>query len=110
MKTAIKIGSKEVEMVANAASPFVYRQIFKKDFFSETQKPEVDVNVFVEMGFVMSLQASKHAGELMKTSLDEFYVWLEQFDQMDMINAMPAIGEFYTSQEKTTSVPKNEAG
>lgn len=110
MKTTIKIGSKEVEMVANAASPFVYRQIFKKDFFAETQKPEVDVNVFVEMGFVMSLQATKRAGELMKTSVDEFYEWLEQFDQMDMINAMPVIGEFYTSQEKTTSSPKNEAG
>ena len=110
MKKTIKIGSKDVEMVANAASPFIYRQIFKKDFFQETQKDAADVNIFVEMGFVMALQAKKSTTELMKTPVDEFYTWLEQFDQMDMIEVLPQIGEFYTGQEKTTTVPKTGAG
>ena len=109
MKGTIKIGNKNVGMVANAASPFIYRQIFKKDFIAETQKEPIDMSLFSEMGFIMKLQAEKPTQEVLKTSVDDFYVWLEEFDPMDLLNASVEIGQFYMGQEKTTSVPKNEA-
>ena len=110
MKGTIKIGSKEVGMVANAASPFIYRQIFHKDFLAETQKDPIDLALFAEMGFVLHLQNEKPTQEVLKTSLDDFYVWLEEFDAMDIMNASVQIGQFYMGQEASLSVPKNEGG
>ena len=110
MKGTIKIGNKEVGMVANAASPFIYRQIFKKDFLAETQKDPIDLALFAEMGFIMHLQNEKPTQEVLKTSLDDFYVWLEEFDPMDIMNASVTIGQFYMGQEATLSVPKTEGG
>ena len=34
MKTTINVGSKSLELANNAFTPILYRQIFKKDFFS----------------------------------------------------------------------------
>lgn len=108
MKGTIKIGNKDVGMVANAASPFIYRQIFKRDFIAETQKEPIDMTLFAEMGFVMKLQAEKPTADVLRTQIEEFYKWLEEFDPMDMFNAAVEIGNFYTGQEVTLSVPKSE--
>lgn len=108
MKGTITIGTKDVEMVANAASPLIYRQIFKKDFIAETQKEPVEMTLFAEMGFIMKLQAEKPTAEVLRTPIDEFYTWLEEFEPMDMFNATVEIGNFYTGQEVALSVPKSE--
>ena len=38
MRGVVKIGSVDVEMLANAASPILYRQVFKKDFLKNMQE------------------------------------------------------------------------
>ena len=38
MRGTVKIGGKEVGMLANAASPHYYKQIFKEDFLQRSQE------------------------------------------------------------------------
>ena len=34
MRGTVRIGQHDVDMLANGASPFIYKRIFKKDFFT----------------------------------------------------------------------------
>lgn len=111
MKGTITIGSQGVEMVANAASPHLYKTIFREDFLRETQNPDPDPTIFQKMGFVMALQASgKPTREILTgTTEDDFYEWLEQFEALDLIQASADIANLFTQQRKPTQVPKKKA-
>lgn len=111
----VRIGEKEVEMAANAASPFVYKQLFKKDFIvmlDKLQSGKLDdenANLFVEMGFIMAKQAeAPDISKLMQLKMEDFYKWLEGFEPMEVILASDAIARLYNGQKDATSVPKNE--
>ena len=41
MKKIVKIGNKEVEVVANAASPYLYKGLFREDFLLKIQDKEL---------------------------------------------------------------------
>ena len=111
MRRTITIGSEQVEMAANAASPFVYHKIFGKDFLKITQKDPDNTEVYGEMAFVMTKQAEIGELEMMKGAVTEtdFITWLTKFDPMDMIDAMPQVVSLYVDQRKGTAVPKPEA-
>lgn len=104
----IKIGSEEVGMTANAASPFLYRNIFHEDFLRETQKKDFDPEIMVKMGFVMAMQNAKPMNEVSKLTESAFYEWLEQFEPMDVMMASGDISNLYMGQTVKTSSPKNE--
>ena len=107
MKGTIKLGLTDVEMVANAASPYVYRSIFKEDFLAKIREPEPDTDLFQKMGFVMMNQAkTAKMSELMNISVDAYYEWLVQFDPLDIINATEEISNLYLAQTTTLSSPK----
>ena len=105
----VKIGDKKVKMLANAATPFWFNQIFHEDFFTATQDMSQDstgvtVNVFARMAFVMAKQAGK--GDMKKVNEGQFMDWLAEFEAMDLPNAMPEIIELYTAQTKGTATAK----
>lgn len=104
----IKIGSEEVGMTANAASPFLYRNIFHEDFLRETQKKDFDPEIMVKMGFVMAMQNAKPMSEVSKLTESAFYEWLEKFEPLDAIMASADISNLYMGQTAKTSSPKNE--
>lgn len=106
MKGTIKIGSYEVGMSANAASPYFFKQIFGQDFFRESQKADFDSEIFQKMAFVMAMQDIKTMPEMLKLNQESYIEWLLQFDPMDILNAVGDIAEFYIGQKKTTSTPK----
>lgn len=108
MNGIVKIGSVDVGMTANAASPFIYRQIFHEDFLRETQKKDFDPSIMVKMGFVMAMQDSKPMSELMKLKEESFYTWLEGFEPLDVMMASADISNLYMGQTVKTSDPKNE--
>lgn len=108
MNGIVKIGSKDVGMSANAASPFIYRQIFHEDFLKETQKPEFDPSIMVKMGFVMAMQNEKTMAELMKLKEEAFYEWLEGFEPLDVMMASADISNLYMGQTVKTSSPKKQ--
>lgn len=103
----VKIGQREVEMAANAASPYVYKLIFREDFLLQTQQKEVSPDIFEKMGFVMAKQAE--AGtleELRKLTEEDFYEWLSGFEAMDLLEATAQIMDLYAKNEEKTSIPK----
>ena len=105
----VKIGNKEVKMVANAASCYVYRQLFKEDFLLKTQEKTPDPDIFQKMGFVMAKQAETNKmSDLMKIPIDEYYEWLMQFEPLDVITAAGEISNLYMGQSEQLSVPKTE--
>ena len=107
MYGSIKIGNKEIEMLANGATPFWFNQIFHEDFFTEAGKlgsDGVTANVFTRVAFVMAMQAAEK--DMKKVNEGQFMKWLEQFDAMDLPNALPDVLEFYQKQSKGTATAK----
>lgn len=108
MRGVINIGDKSVEMVANGATPFLYKRVFRRDFLSATQK-EDDLDVYTELGFIMAMQAEKPTSELINSlSIDDFYEWVVNFEAMDMVNHVTEIFELYQAQSFTTSKSKKK--
>lgn len=107
----VKIGGKDVDMLANAASPVIYRRIFQKDFLLQMDpKGEIDTNALSEMGYVMSLQTQMTFKEIVDTiSQDDYYIWLEQFEAFDVMMASNAIFALFKGQEKTLVSQKKRA-
>lgn len=116
MRGTVKIGSVEVGMLANAASPVIYKQIFKEDFLKimnelQTAGNEVEgVNLFGKMGFVMAMQDSKRLEELMSVSFNDYVKWLTQFEPNDLLMAAVDIATLYNKQETALSKEKKEEG
>lgn len=106
----VHIGEKEIEMVANAASPYIYRQVFHEDFLKKIQEKDVDPDLFVKMGYIMSKQAEAGAkmSDLMKLTIDGFYSWLFEFEAMDVLTASAEISNIYLGQTGELSTPKTE--
>lgn len=110
MHGVVKIGSVEVGMTANAASPYLYKQIFHTDFLQETQKKDLDTSIFAQMGFIMAKQAeTDKISELLKLNESAYIEWLIQFEPLALIEAANDIMNLYMGQTVTSSVPKNEA-
>lgn len=106
----IKIGEAEMDMVANAATPYWFNQVFHEDFFVKSQEftdgnEGGAVDLFSKMGYIMKNQAE--GADLRKLTLDGYLEWLEQFEVMDMALASADIAMLYAGQTKTTSKAKN---
>ena len=112
MYRVIKIGEKEVEMVANAATVYRYKQIFHEDYFKRINSKDNDgygnLEIFGRMGFVMAMQAQEK--DLAKLNEESFFAWLEQFNPMDVNLAVDAIAKLLNGSSEGTSSPKKEAG
>lgn len=109
MKGNVKIGKQDVEMVANAFTPVLFQKLFHKDFLMESQKKDINLTLFQELGFVMAQQATdKTTKELVELSLDDYYAWLEEFEAMDIMNAVQDIFALYSGQTAITSKPKKK--
>ena len=109
MRGTVKIGDKDVEMLANAASPYLYSQLFHEDFLQIIQQPSPSPNVFEKMGYVLSCQATMKTEDIFRgLKIDDFYRWLEKFEPMDILQATKEIAELYTGQEVQLSSPKGK--
>ena len=111
MYRVIKIGEKDVEMVANAATPYRFKQIFRKDYFrytvSEDRDGAEDMDVMARMAYIMAMQAAK--ADMAKLNEDTFLEWMEQFGVMDVIGAVADIMDMINGNSAEKSTPKAEA-
>lgn len=112
MYQVIKIGEKDVEMVANAATVYRYKQIFHEDYFVRINAKDNDgfsnLEIFTRMGFVMAMQAEKK--NMAKLNEENFFEWLEQFNPMDVNLAVDAIARLLNGSSEGTADPKKESG
>ena len=107
MRGTVNISNIDVEMAANAATPFVYKTLFHEDLLVLFQSPNPSPDLFTKLGYVMAMQAQKPTTELMKLTMDGFYQWCEQFESIDIIQASGDIAAIYTHQTEKSSVPKS---
>ena len=108
MQRTITIDGHEVTMVANGATPRIYRQMFGSDLLvsirkAVSEKGEVgNVEVFENLAFCMARQ-----GGLAETDID---TWLGGFSSsMAILNAIPEIMELWRGNESTSVLPKKKS-
>ena len=105
MYKKVNIDGKEVELVANAATPFRFRQVFKKDLFSilgnETKAQTEGVEAVTQLAYIMSKQAEK--ADMDKLNEDEFINWLEGFGPMAFVHSAETILNVYMDSTDETS-------
>ena len=107
MEKVIKIGTKDVTLAANAATPIRFRNIFGKDLLTiiseGTSSESVNMNVASEvapqLAFLMAKTAEK--ADMTKLNEDKLLEWLEQFEAMDVINATEQIFQVYFGDSET---------
>ena len=107
MTNTINIGGKDIEMTANAATPYRYTQLFHEDFFARISDTVTDASatdLFTKLAFVMASQAAK--ADFTKLTIDSFYVWLEQFNANDLIEKLDEISGVYSGTSETVADPK----
>lgn len=107
MKKTINIDGKELEFAANAATPFRFRQIFKKDLFSilgnEKKAQEEGIDTVAELAFVMNKQAEK--ADMAQLNEESFIEWLEQFGSMAFMETAEEILNVYLDTTASTAKP-----
>lgn len=105
----IKIGDKNVSLLANGSTPIRYRQLFHKDIITKMNEgPNADdaVEMASELAFIMSRSAEK--ADMNTLNIDDYYEWLEQFETFDIVTASDEIFSVYVGQEVTTSTAKKK--
>ena len=110
MITNIKVGGDELSLIANAATPFRFKQIFGTDlltvFHTTTKSEENNMilsEVVTQLAYVMSKQAEK--ADMNHLSIDDFYAWLENYEPMDFI----MMGEEIINAYMTSTIPTSTA-
>lgn len=108
MQKTVKIDGKEIPMVANGATPRIYRRMFGSDLLTtlhnavSNEGEVLDVEVFENLAFCMAKQAG--AAE------EDIDTWLSSFDSsMAIINAVGEIMAVWRGNEATTSRAKKKA-
>lgn len=107
MEKVVKIGTKDVALSANAATPIRFRNIFGKDLLtivSEGTSPEgidmkVASEVAPELAFIMAKSAEK--ADMSKLNEAKMIEWLELFEPMDFIDATEEIFSVYFGDSET---------
>lgn len=105
----ITIGEKTIEVKATGSTPVYYNQVFHADFFTESQGMGEDnagltIDVFMRLAFIMSKQAE--GKDMSKVNEGQFMKWLDEFEPMDLPNAMPQVVDFYMGNATGTAKPK----
>ena len=109
MYKTIMIGSKEVNMQSNAATPFRFKNIFGLDLLKIfTNASEENISTQLEAGQMLAFVMAKQAEgvDMNKLNVDHFYTWLEDYSSNDMYDALEAIIEVWQSSGKTSSTAK----
>lgn len=114
MYRVVKIGDKEVPMLAMASVDIYYKQIFGEDILKiMTDEEKFDtadrVNAIQRMGFVMAKSAElRDRRQMMRLNTDSYLDWLDQFPRGDLITAFEAIQALYLGQALTESTEKKQ--
>ena len=112
MTETVKIGEHDVELRADGATPFLYKQAFKKDIikmFTEAQNDISNVtDISAELGFIMAQQAKSPDPLKVDISHGAFMNWLMQFEAMDLNVAGMDIINVYLGSYRTDSVAKKK--
>ena len=107
MEKTVNIGGKEYKLVANGATPRVYRGLFKKDVFNGmqnavTSKGEIlDSEVFENLAFCMAVQGGSLS---IGTKIED---WLAEMESpMSIVEVAAEVMELWSETTATTNNEK----
>ena len=113
MYGVVKIGDKEVPMLATASVDIYYKRVFREDplsvMTSKTADDGTKTRVAFGMGFIMAKFAElKDRRRMMELNEDAYIEWLDQFDYGDFVSATSDIIGIYYGQRFSTAKEKKE--
>ena len=112
MYAVVKIGDKDVPMLAMASVDEYYKKIFNEDPLSAMTAKDsgIRTRMFYKMGFVMAKFAElKDRKKMIRLTEDDYIDWLDLFDSGEYRDAISKIGDVYIGNQKVTSREKKEA-
>jgi hypothetical protein len=108
MRGTITFGDKPTELVANGATPVLYKRVFRRDFLNSANKAD-DMDIYVELAFIMAKQAEKPLAELINgLKYEDYLEWVQNFEAMDIISKVTDVFALYQGQAVQTSVSKKK--
>lgn len=120
MRGYVILGDKNVELSASAATPYLYKQLFKSDLLidikklrdSSDDKIEVagtTIDLFQQLTYIMYLEANFKVEELYhRMNVQEYIRFLMDIDNNAIIQKAREILAIYNGNSKTLSEAKNE--
>lgn len=112
MFRTIKVGEKEVPMLANAATPIRYRQVFGKNllsyFMGESSNSELAA-VTGELAYIMARAGD--GADMNRLNIDDYIEWLEGFEAAAWIDpeVVPqVVGLYLNNMDGLSSAKKNQ--
>ena len=111
MYGVVKVGEKDIPMLANAATAIRYKQVFGKNiltYFSGKAKPEDIAEVVQELAYIMARSGEK--ADMNMLNIDDYIDWVGQFDVFDLLRASEEILSIYQGNEASKSSSKKKQG
>lgn len=112
MYNLVKIGDKDVPMLAMASVDVYYRNIFHNDpIMMQTKEMDEGTAIlfYEQMGYVMAMFAElKTPSEMRKLNEDSYLEWLGQFSREEYISALPDVQMTYNGQNISKSEAKKK--
>ena len=105
MYGTVTISGKETGFLANASTPFRFKNVFNIDLISLLSKGDDGaVDDYERLAFIMAKQAEK--ADMSTLTAEDFYTWLESYEFTDLVEALPEIIGLYMQSKKTKSDPQ----
>lgn len=113
MFNIVKIGDKDVPMLAMASANIYYKRVFGRDAIVTQADVTTDgerIAFYGEMGYIMAAMAEANGdkSKLNALNFDSYVEWLDQFENSDYTGAIYEIAKVYEGQTKSTSKSKKE--
>ena len=118
MEKTISIDGTDYKFKATAATPYVYRQAFERDIYSDITDilagigsgediPIPALSAFERVAYTLNSQAEGR--EVKRESVEKDMIeWLDQFETFSIYKIFPQIMDLWKLNTKQTSVPKNQ--
>lgn len=109
----LKIGEREVPMLASASCDIYYKRIFGEDIVklqaSDEWTDTIATLCIMKMGFVMAKFAELKSREKMTALTEDDYIdWLDGLERGPYIDALSEVVAVYNGERSPSSEPKNQ--
>lgn len=119
MNKKIMLGDKEIEFSCSAATPILYKKLFRQDLlldfsalksFETKEEQGAKMNEIVaQLAYIMYLEANISAQEIFRVLNFEKYIeWLITIEPSQLEKKSTEFIELYSGNSVQTSSPKNE--
>lgn len=109
-----KMTGQTLKLEANAAAPYVYKAIFKKNLFAEfetlQEKDDADKTSLIDgLTFTFAMMAEKPLREVLSLTIVDFYEFLTRFETIELVDEdlVRLVTSMWAEGAETSSEAKN---